>query len=201
VAGLEKQTGSGKETAQAPVNYEAARSAQARSREAVDQFTGPKPNACHSMIASGQTVENRLQTDLWAKAMTAAKGNIALGSESASAEMRARMDDHNARYCSREDAARDRCEVAAPSMENADLSAASLFVPNEGETLSNEEYAASMRFVDWATRGAPVENLPRGLERTPAGQRYLAEMRRHQALISNAQYSMNRAIAARRPRQ
>jgi hypothetical protein len=201
VAATEKQTAAQKEQTQAQLNYEAATSAYDRKVEAYKEFTSPaaSPYARCETAATSEAVANAaLSARLDGKATASVLDKRSLYTESSSREFRAMMEDHNNNYCTQQDAERGRCTAVPEHRRGANLSAGTLLAPNGGQTYTPEEAAASYSFMKWVTDPVPTEMLPRGLEKTPSGQRFVAEQMAANAQMSVARHALTRIWASKK---
>jgi hypothetical protein len=161
---------------------------------------GMVPDGCESLESEENALDAKASAVTWQKAMTGGNARSTVGSDNAGKSMREVLDTHNDTYCSDIDEARGRCYVPGNGLQNADIMASTVLVPNAGSTLSDEEFEASRRFVTNVTNAVPTQNLPPALESSSAGQSYVLEQRRQAARLSLSQNALNRIIASERVR-
>ena len=202
VAGFEKQDAAKQQIKQAEINSEAAKDIAEAQQNATDKVAGEQIDACQVMQFTEKNKEAKEDSNMEARAATAFNASNGVGTTSASKVIAERLADAFGDYCSPESLQRGRCPggVASPkNMPDADIQATSILGTQDGQsqTFTPEEHEAAIKYVQWSTDPVPAEQLPVTLERTDAGKKYLLEMRRRQAITSAAQFSMNKAIAAR----
>lgn len=200
VAGYEKASAADKELAQSGLNYDAALIAADTEQKAKDTVSSETSDACQVKAQTMQAVDAKSQETLMARALTGAHGRRDAYTASSSAEMQKLLASSMADYCSPDNKERGACSgaISPKNMPDGDIHAKT-FLSSESvsSTMSEDEFEASSKYVSWATNPIPAEQLPIVLEKTPAGQRYLAEARRRQAITSSAQFALNRIIASR----
>lgn len=107
-------------------------------------------------------------------------------------------DEHVNKYCSQQDAALGRCQLASPDMQNADVRAD---VALNTSSYTPEQVAAARAFVNNVTNPVPTQNIPQSWEKTPQGKTFIAGQYIEQARASVAANSFNAALAERTPIQ
>ena len=197
---IEKHTGADKEAAQARLNYRAAAETSRRVREAIEKSMVGSPDECRIATVKAKTTAKSMAARHWSRAIAQVKVNRMAHETDAPRAIRAILQEHDRRYCSMQAAARGSCiRNIRLAMDDADLDASTLFESNAGVTHSADEYRASLLYMDLVTNPAPNAVVSAGLERTPAGRKHLAEMRRTAALSSLALNSYSNIVASRRP--
>lgn len=199
VVQVEKSTAAKQQLAQAGLNYDAVLKAVDRSAYALDSYAAPSSRPvliCETSTTAQATSSGGHESRQNAKALAAADVARTLYTDNSSLAMRALWSDHNTRYCSQIDADRGRgCTPVAAAMRDADVNAASVTIPNGGETYGPGEFDAARALAANVIDPIPVEMIPPGMEKTPQGQRYLIEQRAAAAQISAAQTTFNQVIA------
>lgn len=201
VAALEKSMGADKELEQSEINYKAAMEATKASQEAIDTHASVSPNACQILEHTSQIEEARDSQDLFAKAYSGVAAQSSVNNAKAGNTASELLETSMRDYCSPESFQRGRCSAISPkNMPDADINATSLLSTQsgEGETMSDDEFAAAARYIEWATDPVPPEALPIAMEKTETGQRFVTEQRRRAALMSASQHSLAQILGARR---
>lgn len=199
VTAIEKTISGRKELTQAKLNSKAAGESSERFAEAQDKFNSAPERTCRLLNESKETAIAVALTDVNTKALGRTDVKRLSSTDSSSQVATKILDDHNKLYCSDTDVERGRCETPT-NMKNADISAETLFMPKGTNTYSPEQVKAAQDFIRMATRPVPIEDLPKALESSAGGQRYLLEQKRSVALDSLVSSSFNRILASRAQR-
>lgn len=113
-----------------------------------------------------------------------------------SAAIRKMYDEHASKYCSQQDADLGLCQVADPSLQNADVRADTLL---NTPAYAGGQAEAAGAFVRNLTNPVPTQMIPRALEATPQGKMFVAGQYIEQARASLAANSLNMQLAERTP--
>lgn len=195
----EKYLASAKESVTAKLNQEAMNVVTKALADAQADFT---PNnverACRIARESQETQSAALSAHIEKKAVAIAEGQeYNLGKPEAEVATSV-IQNHNQKYCTQEGVDRQRCTTVS-NTPDADILASTLLAGDGSETFTKEQYEAARSFMRNVTDPVPPENLPKAMENTAAGQRYLLERRAHAAAMSMAQEGFARILAARAP--
>lgn len=190
----EKAINSEKELTQGRLNYDASRNMADVYAKAQEQFTVPEAQAfktCELLAQAQQTGSAGDNARVMAKTMTTAQNRRNLYTVDAPAAAKAVLDDYKTNYCSAADQERGRCTaVGNVLMQGAATRADTLLTPAANYTYSAEESAAAAAFITMATNPVPAETLPKALEQSPAGERFILEQMNASAQLSVAQHSL-----------
>lgn len=183
----ERQIAQGRVAAETALYMEEAR-ADAAERYALS------PRACHDtaagMAAAAGVGEAREAVSGMMRDLTARGINV----PSTSAAVTSIFRDH-AKFCSAESARMGRCtSPASPELQNADIRVDALLTRS---ALTPEQQDAAQALCRNITAPVPVQNLPRGLEKTEAGRQFVAAQLVQQARVSAAQNACLSAVAKR----
>lgn len=198
-AGQEKQSQVNKQIAQTEADYRSQVEFQRDANE-IEMKTADMGNSACLAINLGSKLNNAQedkQAMVKAMNMLAVKRNM--HSESTSKEVADRFNRHGSKFCSTEDQARGRCTVTNASMQNADVVAQTLFSPNDGMTLSDEELVAAKEYAQGVVNPFPTTPLPKQWEKTPQGKAYVVAQMVEQQRLSLADSVFQDIIAARMP--
>ena len=200
---LEKSTVAKKEVDQSVINYDGARHTAEMAALADDKTSSPEVLASVCSVAQDQSsaVAAKISSDMWAKAITKTNLERGLSPPVTAVSTKLVLDDHYTKYCSDADQLQGRCNPRGDGMQNADLNVSTALQPNLAQTLSEEEYAASLAVARNIVNAVPIENLPPGIERSAAGQTYLLEKRMNEATLSLSHNAFAQIIARRRSRE
>lgn len=199
VAAIDRTIAGRSQLTQARMNQAAAESASGRFAAANDVFNIAPERTCRTV---NEAMEARLAMSLNEvnkKAVNRQMTARLADGGSAVSKVAALMEDHADNYCSASDVDRGKCANLS-TMQNADVTASTLFLPEGSDTLSKEQYRAASAFINMATVPVPIEDIPKGVEGTAAGQRYLLEKKHAIAVDSMVAGTFARALAARSPR-
>lgn len=199
LAAVDKYVAGKKELLQSELNMQASIVVSDRFAEANDKFNIAPERTCRVLNESMETAHAMVLADVNRKAWTRMATKRLSDANHSNATAMAVMEQHNASFCSATDVDRGRCPVVS-TMPNADVTASSLFVSDGSETLSDEQFKAAQAFIQMATRPVPIEDLPKALEDSSAGQRYLLEKKQAIAIDSLVAGTFARVLAARSPR-
>lgn len=195
----EKFLAAAKESATAKLNQQATNAVTKAFAGAQADFT---PNnverACRISRESQETQSAALSAHIEKKSVAIAEGMEHNSGKPEAEVAKAVLQNHNDKYCTQEGVDRQRCTTVS-NTPDADVMASTLLAGDGSETFTKEQYEAARAFMRTVTDPVPPENLPKGMENTPAGQRYLLERRVHSALISMSQEGFARILAARAP--
>lgn len=199
VTAVEKTIAGRKELLQSELNMKAAIDITDRFTEANDRFNIAPERTCRVLVEAKETANAMVLHDVnrkaWARMATRRLSN----GESANVSSDAVMKEHEENYCSATDVDRGRCPVVS-TMPNGDVTASSLFISEGSETMSNEQFKSAQAFAVMATRPVPIEDLPKGVEATSEGQRFLLEKKQAIAIDSMVAATYARILASRSPR-
>jgi hypothetical protein len=200
---LQKQTGAFKETTQAELNYKASAETADGAFQAAEKYSSPEvmANTCDVAEDQSASMNSKISADLWTKAIVATNLERSLSSKSEGESMRRVLDTHFSLYCSDADAIRDRCAAMGGGMPDADINVGTFFTPNSENTLSQQEYNASLAASRNIINAVPFPNLPQSFENTSSGQVYLVQKRSNEAVLSLSDHAMARIIANRRSQE
>lgn len=195
----EKAIVSKQETEQAEMNHQAAQDMTNVYAQAAESFTAQNEDrTCRIMRESKETQYSKLGAHMEAKALAVAEGNHFAEGRQETAVAREVLDRHNTKYCSQESITLGRCTTLS-AMPDADIQASTLLEGEGSETFTPEQYEAARAFIRNATDPVPPEALPKGMENTAAGQRFLLESKSYAASMSLAQQALAKILAARAP--
>lgn len=190
-----KEVAADSQLLQAQMNYKAVLWANERATQAFNRFASSSSYAygtCETAATNEGAGNVQVSTRIAIKATTAADTAYDLYNASASQAQLNITDLHNTTYCSQGDATAGRgCTPVAPHMQNADVSAGTLLVPNGGNTYTPEEYQAATAYVRMVTAPVPQEMIPVGMEKTPQGMRFVVGQRAAAAQMSVARLALN----------
>lgn len=188
-----------KELVQARLNMKSAVVVTDRFAAANDRFNIAPERTCRVLNEAMETAHSMVLADVNRKAWNRMATVRLSDADHSNANAEAVMQQHYESFCSASDVDRGRCDVIS-TMPNADVTATSLFMSEGSETLSEQQFKAAQAFAQMATRPVPVEDLPKGLERSPAGERYLLQKKQSIAVDSLVAGTYARILAARSPR-
>lgn len=190
-----------KELEQASLNYDAAASMSETFATSQEMFVAPEGQAfrrCELLAQAKQATSVSEDARLNAKVMTASHANRNMNTTSSADAARKVLDDYKSNYCSAEDRSRGRCTTEAPlALQGAPTRADVLLTPVANSTYSEAESRAASSFITMVTNPAPVEALPRGLEKSAAGERFVLEQMHSSAQMSVAQHSLEQIKASK----
>lgn len=199
----EKVTAGKKELTQAELNYHAAQQSNDRYFDAQNKYTDRSaivPGVCELMASTeaARTVNENASTV--GKALTRASVRQQMYVDNASVAAREVMDNYRGKYCSDFDVQRGRCTAAVSAdMQGASLQAGTLLTPTSGETYTPQEAQAAADFIQMVTNPMPEESLPKGLEKSRSGERFVLAQMHAQAQMSVANSALNHVMASRNP--
>lgn len=196
-AELMKQTAAQRVMHQGMIATQAKSDLDKREAEAALKFKD-SPRSCYEVssgtsagIAAGKVAAT--QTSLCADS-----ARRTLFTANTAAAVAGIYDEHVSKYCSQQDAALGRCQVATPDMQNADVRAD---VALNSSSYTPEQIAAARAFVNNVTNPFPTQNIPQSWEKTAQGKTFVAGQYIEQARASVVANSFNAAIAERIPIQ
>lgn len=199
VASVEKKMMQARELVQSKINQAAAN----KTSEVIAQAATKFPNgagvdrACRIAQEEAEASNAFINSSLETKALSATGAIDFNDGGSALAKSVQVLATHNDNYCSEEAFKRGRC-TSISANPDADIKASSLLDPGEeGQTMTKEQYDAARSFIKMVTDPVPPEDLPNGLEKTPAGQRYILERKQYTASMTLAQQTYNKMLGAR----
>lgn len=199
LAAVNKFIAGKKELLQSELNMKAAIVVTDRFAEANDKFNIAPERTCRVLNESKETAHAMVLADVNRKAWTRMATKRLSDADNSTATASAVIDQHNTSFCSATDVDRGRCAVVS-TMPNADITASTLFLSEGSETMSEQQFRAAQAFAQMATRPVPIEDLPKGFEATPAGQRFLLEKKHSIAMDSLVAGTFARILASRSPR-
>ena len=183
----ERQIAQGRVAAETALYMEEARAEAAERYEL-------SPRACYDtaagMAAAAGVGEAREAVAGMMRDLTTRGINV----PSTSAAVTAIFRDHE-QFCSPESARLGRCAApASPELQNADIRVDALLART---FLTPEQQDAAQKLCRNITAPIPVQNLPAGIEKTPAGRQFVAAQLVQQARVSAAQNACLSAVAKR----
>lgn len=154
------------------------------------------PRACFEVAAaSASTTAGEEIHQAVAKVSRMLEGRT-LFTANTSAAIGRMHDEHFSKYCSQQDADLGRCQVADPTLQNADVRADTLL---NTPAYTGRQAEAAGAFVRNLTNPAPTQMIPKALEATPQGKTFVAGQYIEQARASLAAHSLNTQLAERTP--
>jgi hypothetical protein len=196
----EKETAALKELTQSELNYAANAHTSRGSANAEEKFSSPVElqNMCDVATTTEKIAAAKTRASIAGKALgsTLVRRDLAIPRQNLLPTIAAQT--HNTSYCSQEDKKAGRCDPVAPLLlQNADVQAGTLMLPNNGTTYTKAESEAAQDFIKMVTNPDRSVDLAPGLEKAPQGAAYLVTFRAATAQMSVAYNSMSQLWANR----
>jgi hypothetical protein len=193
---LEKRMAAGVKTQDAATAWEIQRDMQYKANELNIVYTPPV--SCCDGTAGNAMAKTVRRGRMAAGNMTADLAKVSGGAAATQAVLASRYAEHQAKYCSDDDVALGRCTAVAPgNMAGAEIKAATLFQPSEGQMYSPGEDEAAKQYLQMVLEPVPPQPIPASYLGTQQGRHLQSLYDARQAALSTAAWSLSRIYASR----